>query len=70
MLIIAGSEYTKVAKRFEGEPQIIETEIKKIHLEGQSYNKWNYCCNYFPWGIMEVVMVKARKNSISDKIAD
>ncbi|KAL7988399.1 hypothetical protein Chor_007318 [Crotalus horridus] len=30
----AGSEYTKVTKRIEEEPQIIETEIKKIHLEG------------------------------------
>ncbi|KAK9407795.1 periostin [Crotalus adamanteus] len=29
----AGSEYTKVTKRIEEEPQIIETEIKKIHLE-------------------------------------
>ncbi|XP_070597952.1 periostin isoform X4 [Erythrolamprus reginae] len=29
----AGSEYTKVTETIEGEPQIIETEIKKIHLE-------------------------------------
>ncbi|XP_066471015.1 periostin isoform X2 [Tiliqua scincoides] len=29
----AGSEYTKVTKVIEREPQIIETEIKKIHLE-------------------------------------
>ncbi|XP_062975065.1 periostin isoform X2 [Elgaria multicarinata webbii] len=29
----AGSEYTKVTKVIEGEPQIIETEIKKIRLE-------------------------------------
>lgn len=34
MLIIAGTEYTKVTKVIEGEPQIIEREIKKVHLEG------------------------------------
>lgn len=34
MLIVAGTEYTKVTKVIEGEPQIIEREIKKVHLEG------------------------------------
>lgn len=34
MIIIAGTEYTKVTKVIEGEPQFIEREIKKVHLEG------------------------------------
>lgn len=34
MPIVAGTEYTKVTKVIEGEPQIIEREIKKVHLEG------------------------------------
>lgn len=34
MLTVAGTEYTKVTKVIEGEPQIIEREIKKVHLEG------------------------------------
>lgn len=34
MLTIAGTEYTKVTKVIEGEPQVIEREFKKVHLEG------------------------------------
>lgn len=34
MLTVAGTEYTKVTKVIEGEPEIIEREIKKVHPEG------------------------------------